>query len=948
MKNQRWQRVKQLLDEAIALDSSGREVFLDRECAADVELRSEVESLLASHEKAGTRFLKNPLVNLESAAAPAPARAGRRIGVYQILEEIGHGGMGEVYRAVRADGQYTKEVAIKMVRGGFDSIAVLERFRNERQILASLDHPNIAHLLDGSTSEDGVPYLVMELIEGVPVDVYCDEQKLSITDRLQLFRQICAAVQYAHQRLVIHRDIKPSNIMVTRDGIPKLLDFGIAKLLDPASSIETTIARPMTPEYASPEQVRGEPITTASDVYSLGVILYQLLTGRSPYAGETRSSHELARAVCETEPGRPSTAVLKPITVRAGEQSEHITPEQVSRSRDASPAKLQRRLAGDLDSIMLMALRKEPARRYASVEQFAEDIRRHLDGLPVVATKGSWRYRAGKFIRRQRVAVAGAAAVLLALVGGIVTTTWEARIARKEAEIASAERTRAEKRFNDVRKLSDSLIFDIHDAIQDLPGATPARKLLLDRAVEYLDSVAKDSGGDPDLQRELAWGYQRLAVVQGGMTESNLGEIDAALVSDRKALALFEAVAKANPNETIDQLNVAMMHRILSYSAIGQASGRQDLDQAMAITDRLLKQGSTDPKVRSERSIEYQNLALMQDAAGDRAQALESYRKNLALKLDILRTNPDYRRIQRGLANASVLLASAMARMGSRDEALKILEQAITYYQSVPKGQGNDELNIRRELAVTKQKRGDILLMNRNIAAAQASYREARQTLEPMAKADPQNKMLEFDIAADDFEEARILILVGRYSDAIAKLEKVAKTFESTSTRSADDSPRGASDIYIWLGDAFAGKGDLRGASQYFQKATDALITNTATSADDDTRCELATSYIKTGSVRARMGNLQGAEDSYQKALDVTNPPFAVEHNDIPALYVIAEAQSGLAETAAALARAARDPEQHKRLTQDAQSYRQQSTQTWQNIPNPSQISPSGFLVRAR
>jgi eukaryotic-like serine/threonine-protein kinase len=306
MNGERWQQVKQVLDEAIALDPSRRDVFLAKRCATDEELRREVESLLSSHDEAGTGFLKKPAIDLKVVTAAAPARESRRIGVYQIVEQIGQGGMGEVYRAVRADGQYTKEVAIKLVRGGFDSASLVERFRNERQILASLDHPNIARLLDGGTTEDGIPYLVMELIEGTPIDRYCEEQDLGIKERLRLFIQVCAAVQYAHQRLVIHRDIKPSNVLVTAEGVPKLLDFGIAKILDTSVGNETTL-RPMTPEYASPEQIRGEPITTATDVYSLGVVLYKLLTGCSPYPEKTRTPLEFARVICEAEPARPST-----------------------------------------------------------------------------------------------------------------------------------------------------------------------------------------------------------------------------------------------------------------------------------------------------------------------------------------------------------------------------------------------------------------------------------------------------------------------------------------------------------------------------------------------------------------------------------------------------------------------------------------------------------------
>lgn len=311
MTPERWRQICEVFDRAVALRVEERAAHLDTVCANDPDLRQEVESLLFSHQQAGTGFLNTPAVDLRG-PSPAPTRVGRRIGAYNILEEIGRGGMGEVYRAGRADGQYKKEVAIKLVRGGYDTAAVLDRFRHERQILASLDHPNIARLLDGGTTEEGIPYLVMELIDGIPIDQYCDSQRLNVNERLRLFIQVCAAVQYAHQRLVIHRDLKPGNILVTKERVPKLLDFGIAKILDPASSSETTIASPMTPEYASPEQIRNEPITTATDVYSLGVVLYQLLTGRSPYPRNTHLPHELAQAICEREPERPSTVVLRP------------------------------------------------------------------------------------------------------------------------------------------------------------------------------------------------------------------------------------------------------------------------------------------------------------------------------------------------------------------------------------------------------------------------------------------------------------------------------------------------------------------------------------------------------------------------------------------------------------------------------------------------------------
>ena len=313
MNPERWQKVREVYEQALGVEGAERTALVDKACGDDDDLRREVESLLQYASSADSGFMKSPAVDLlEPVTAAARSRLGSRFGVYQILEEIGHGGMGEVYRACRVDGQYEKEVAIKMVRGGFDSSSLLHRFRQERQILASLDHPNIARLLDGGTTEDGVPYLVMELVVGKPIDEYCDEHDLGVNERLQLFSQVCAAVQYAHQRLVIHRDLKPGNILVTEDGIPKLLDFGIAKLLGDSTSSEPTLVGALTPEYASPEQVRCEPITTATDVYSLGVVLYRLLTGRSPYGLKTRNPAELARAILEIEPARPSTAILRP------------------------------------------------------------------------------------------------------------------------------------------------------------------------------------------------------------------------------------------------------------------------------------------------------------------------------------------------------------------------------------------------------------------------------------------------------------------------------------------------------------------------------------------------------------------------------------------------------------------------------------------------------------
>jgi serine/threonine protein kinase len=737
MNPERWQRVKQLLDQAIVLEESERSSFLDRECGNDADLRREIDSLLASHDEAGTGFLKAPAINLPKETQTAPARTGRRIGVYQIIEEIGRGGMGEVYRAARADGQFTKEVAVKLVRGGLDTAFVLERFRNERQILATLDHPNIARLLDGGTTDDGIPYLVMELIEGTRIDSYCDGHGLSITERLQLFRQVCAAVQYAHQRLVVHRDIKPSNLLVTKEGVPKLLDFGIAKILDAAVGSETTAARPMTPEYASPEQIRGEPITTTSDVYSLGVVLYQLLTGYSPYQGDTRSPHALARAVCETEPGRPSKAVLRPQPARGDDQSEPLTPEQVSRSREGSPAKLQRRLAGDLDNIVLMALRKEPQRRYGSVEQFGEDVRRHLEALPVAATKGSWNYRAGKFVQRHKVGMAATVIVLLAVLGGVAATVREARI-------ASANQRRAEKRFNEVRKLADSLMFEIHDSVQGLPGATSARKLIVQRSREYLDSLAQEATGDVSLQRELASAYERLGNVQGDMYGSSLGDATGALQSLQKALAMRQAIARANPDNIEDLIGLARAYqetgRAQWFSLGGTKEGLQSLRQAVATAEAAVNIDSENINAVETLARGYQTLGDIQGGSGlrggtaDLHDALENHRKALPLLQRVADVTPSDPEKTYLLSRTTLGVGDDLVRTGDAAQALKYYQRAEEILRPVAEKVNNTVY--RRGFAVCHTRIGDALLMIGRPAEALSHYRKEWQILQPLAVAD--------------------------------------------------------------------------------------------------------------------------------------------------------------------------------------------------------------------
>jgi eukaryotic-like serine/threonine-protein kinase len=523
------QLLTDLLNEALQHEPQERAAFLAQACATNVQLRREVESLLASFEESSD-FIETPALALFPEESDE-VMEGRSIGHYRIVREIGRGGMGAVYLAERTD-EYREQVALKIVKRGMDTDFMVRRFRHERQILASLHHPNIARLLDGGTTEDGRPYFVMEYIEGEPIDEYCAHHYLSISERLKLFRTVCAAVHYAHQNLVIHRDLKPGNILITVEGEVKLLDFGIAKIFNPeiSQTIDrtATLMRLMTPEYASPEQVRGEQVTTASDVYSLGVVLYELLTGHRPYHLTSILPSDIERVICEQEPTRPSTAAL---------QEEEKGKRKLAFPFFLSPLLPFSRspLRGDLDNIVLMALRKEPLRRYASVEQFAEDIRRHLEGLPVIARSDTFSYRAGKFMQRHKAGVAAAALILLSLIAGLITTVWQARRAQ-------AQQAKAERRFNDVRKLANSYLFEFHDAVEKLPGSTEARELVVKRALEYLDSLAREAGDDPSLQQELAAAYLKVGDVQGRPGFPNLGDTAGALSSYRKSLAIRAAL----------------------------------------------------------------------------------------------------------------------------------------------------------------------------------------------------------------------------------------------------------------------------------------------------------------------------------------------------------------------------------------------------------------------
>jgi serine/threonine protein kinase/tetratricopeptide (TPR) repeat protein len=667
---EKWDQVKELFALALEQDPGNRSSFLRHACAGDDGLRSEVESLLSSFDGADTFLEDGPVADLVS--AQARAMTGRRIGAYRILREIGQGGMAVVYLGERDDQSYRKQVAIKMVKPGIDTEQVLNRFRNERQTLAALDHANIVKLLDGGSSEEGLPYLVMEYVEALPIDQYCDLHRLSIDDRLRLFREVCSAVQYAHEKLVIHRDLKPANILIAKDGTPRLLDFGIAKLLNPecfqTALVTRTDWRPMTPEYASPEQIRGQAVTTATDVYSLGVLLFELLTGHRPYRCTGQSLLEMERLVCETDPEKPSVVISRTEQqeARDGDERTAITPESVSEQRGVQPAELQHQLRGDLDTIVMKALRKEPVRRYGSVEEFSQDIQRYLSGMPVKARKSTIAYRSGRFLRRHKESLS-AALVVLGIVAGLAV--WQAhRAARQNAAIPQTANTPVQARrsvailgFKNLSDrpetawvstaLSEMLATELAagEKLRTVPGETVARmKIDLDlRDKEnlapatlgqvrknlgtdfvvvgsYLD-MGKDSGGQIRLDvrlQDTAKG-ETISTISETSTEAQL--LDLVSRVGRKLREDF-GVADVSQGEAVG-IRAAIPSNSDAMRLYSEGLAKLRTFDALAARDLLTRAVSSDPAY----PLAHAELAKAWMALGYNANALQEAKKALEL-----------------------------------------------------------------------------------------------------------------------------------------------------------------------------------------------------------------------------------------------------------------------------------------------------------------------------
>jgi serine/threonine-protein kinase len=693
MKPDEYQQVKQVFNAALELSLDKRPVFLDEACEGDDSLRNAVEKLLAAHSRADS-FIETPARGLASElfiSDQASLIEGQRIGPYEITRELGQGGMGAVYLAERADDEYHKQVAIKLVRRGLDTAHILRRFIAERQILANLDHPNIARLIDGGTTTDGLPYIVMEYVQGLPLIEYCDGRKLSTIERLKLFRTVCAAVQYAHQNLVIHRDIKPINILVTADGTAKLLDFGIAKVFHPdpqgqEAEMTRTEFRAMTPEYASPEQVRGERVTTSSDVYSLGVVLYQLLTGLRPYRLNTTDPLEVLRAVCQREPSKPSDAVMG----RAGEA------EKKSSSNASAP-----QLRGDLDNIVLMAMRKEPERRYSSVEQFSDDIRRHIEGLPVVARKDTFSYRAGKLIRRNKAVAAAAVLIVTTLIAGIIATAWQARRASAQARLAE-DQSRVASSERDRSRLEQTKAERINAFLQQMlayanpswyaPGKGKPRDLTV---LEALDEASRrintELSDQPEIRAEIHTTI--------GDTYRAIGRLDLAEPHFEEALRLRQEIFGDHHVKVAESLYYLGGVKVLGGDHV---TGERLYEQALAIQRAMPNEGNNLPYMLLDLSDRF-------SGRGDYAAAEPMLRE--AFEIFRGKHGPEHVTV----AIVHEYLGTLYSGWGDLQMAHREFEEALRIYEKTPGSM----------TTASKHKLGSIHLISGEYDKAEPLFRDA-------------------------------------------------------------------------------------------------------------------------------------------------------------------------------------------------------------------------------
>ena len=750
-----WQQIEPMFTDALEMDPGAREAWLSGLDNTHPQLSPALRKLLATHDRAERL---RELETVPRLAPPPPPSSGfannQLIGPFKLLKQIGRCGIGEVWLAEQTDGRVERQVALKLPTIYLHSDVWRERFRRERNILAKLNHPHIAKLYDAGVSEaegsKGQPYLAMEFVEGESFAEYVNTRKLTLTERLKLFRQVLEAVAHAHRHLVVHRDLKPANILIDKSGQVKLLDFGIAKLIDDETHANTTAAltqlggRVMTLRYAAPEQVADAAISTATDVYALGVILHEMVTGLSPY-----------RAVREGKPLTETALLAEQISVPS---SLPLAGPVANERGLANSKQLARALSGDLDAIILKALRQNPADRYATVEQFDADILRHLENRPVNARAGTWRYLAGRFAARNKLPITAAAAVLLTMIAGLVMVEQQRRIAVNQRE-------RAEGLFNSVRSLANSLIFDVHDKIEELPGSTQARHMLVENASKYLQQLSSADTLDDALRTELAQSYIRLANIQGAVDAQNVGKPDEALQSYQRAVALLMAVASTpappagglKSGAAAPQLTVAraLVYAYRKMSALQSSMGKRDEAYASAklgaeVAERASAMPGANLADRLEAAkLRYERERRLAGLTQDREIRLKAIAEAVA-SVELLRIDaPTDATLLEDLAwlyseNGHALRGDPKPEV--KREAIKKYQAALAIREASLRN-NPDNVSRQRSIVAHHNAIGTTYAMLGENAAALVSLTLANESMIRLAARDPDSVQYQLDIA---------------------------------------------------------------------------------------------------------------------------------------------------------------------------------------------------------
>lgn len=758
----RWARIRSLFEEARELPLAERDAFLYANSSEDLSLRRDVQRLLDADEDegeleppAGLAIDALKAVRSNSDAAHQ-APSGRQVGPWKLIRRLGRGGMGEVFEAERALGGFEQRAAVKLIASTVPSDEVVARFHREREILASLNHPNIAHLLDGGPSEQG-PWLAMELVEGDPILTYCDQRILSIPERLELLVTICEAVHFAHQKLVVHRDLKASNVLVTGEGRAKLLDFGIARILDESASPEPltrTGFRPMTPEYASPEQIRGEPVSTSSDVYALGVLLYELMTGRRPFDLDGLSPVAVERRVSEGRPARPSSV---------------------------APEGLKRRLRGDLDTIILKAMHHDPSQRYDSAAALAADLQRHLTKRPVLARPDTIAYRLSTFARRHRGRLIAAGLLLVAVLVGAGATAYQAQ--------------RAATRFENTRQLARSMLVELNAALEDLPGATPVRAMLMSQALTYLDELRQDPGADDALLLEVAEAYAQIASIQGNPYDTNLGNLREARANYERSYAIRSRIFDDQPGSS--EAAIALANSLGGLSLVASAEGDLAESTRLALRAREVlapldpwsgKSPAAEREAAHIESILGGNAVFAGDfedglktlaRAANHQESLAALHPSASDSSAMARSESEPARSDAG-ADIGLLMALWQTYANQMDgwrfsgqftEALEVLEEkACPMLEELERDHPN-RASIRYALHECYDYVGT-LQEHLGIPAAEASYERALETAEGLAELDPQNERGNEAISVALISLGRLMFKEGRVDEGQPTLER--------------------------------------------------------------------------------------------------------------------------------------------------------------------------------